>query len=80
MFIESINTTPAVALYVRLYPLFQQAYEELGYPGRYFIDRFVAVLDQLLSTPVRTGPLNVSLVDVKGPCPTAAALGALRIH
>lgn len=70
LFIESINTTQAVALYVRLYPLFQQAYEELGYPGRYFNDRFVAVLDQLMSTPVRTGPINVNLVKVKGPFPT----------
>lgn len=69
LFAESVNTTQAVALYVRLYPLFQQAYEELGYPGRYFNDRFVAILDQLLSTPVQTGPINVSLVDVKGPYP-----------
>jgi hypothetical protein len=69
LFVESVNTTQAMALYVRLYPLFQQAYEELGYPGRYFNDRFVAVLDQLLSTPVQTGPITVSLVDVNGPYP-----------
>lgn len=66
-FIESVDTKKAVQLYVYLYPLFQQGYEELGYPKGYFNDRLVAVIDQLLSTPVIEGPLVVALVDVKGP-------------
>ena len=33
-FAEAVPMEPAVALYARLYPLFQQAYEELGYPRR----------------------------------------------
>lgn len=70
LFIESVNTQTAVALYTRLYPLFQQAYEELGYPGRYFNDRFVAVLDHLMAVPVQSGPVQVSLVEVKGPYPS----------
>lgn len=70
LFIESVNTPTAVALYTRLYPLFQQAYEELGYPGRYFNDRFVAVLDHLMAVPVQSGPIHVSLVEVKGPYPS----------
>ena len=37
-FAEAVPMEPAVALYARLYPLFQQAYEELGYPRRYFKD------------------------------------------
>lgn len=37
--------------YVRHYPLFQQAYRELGYPDAYFNDRLIAVIDHLLSTP-----------------------------
>ena len=41
----------AAALYAKFYPLFQQAYEELGYPGRYFNDRLVAVIDHLLQAP-----------------------------
>jgi hypothetical protein len=69
-FIESIDTAQAVRLYARLYPLFQQAYEELGFPGRYFNDRLVAVIDDLLATPVQAGPLGVSLVEVKGPVPS----------
>ena len=55
-FIESVDTTKAVALYVSAYPLFQQAYEELGYPRRYFNDRLVAVVDHLLATPAARGP------------------------
>jgi hypothetical protein len=70
LFIESIDTPQAVRLYARLYPLFQQAYEELGFPGRYFNDRLVAVIDHLLATPVQAAPLAVSLVEVKGPVPS----------
>ena len=53
-----------MALYARLYPLFQQAYEELGYPKRYFNDRLVAVLDHLLQAPEPQGPLRVKLTPV----------------
>lgn len=67
LFTESIDPAKAVALYVQLYPLFQQTYEELGYPGRYFNDRLIAVLDHLLATPVPTETPRVALVDVKGP-------------
>lgn len=65
-FAEAIPIDQAVAVYARLYPLFQQAYEELGYPGKYFNDRLVAVLDHLLKTPEPTGPLLVQLTEVKG--------------
>lgn len=70
LFVESVDAAAAVRLYKRLYPLFQQAYEELGFPGRYFNDRLVAVIDLLLSTPVPPGPLDVALVEVKGPIPS----------
>lgn len=66
LFVESVNTANAAALYAKLYPLFQQAYEELGYPGRYFNDRLVAVLDHLLKTPEPAGPVQVRLTEVKG--------------
>lgn len=69
-FIESINSRQAVQLYVSLYPLFQQAYAELGYPKGYFNDRLVAVIDKLLATPVPEAPLAVELVEVKGPIPS----------
>jgi hypothetical protein len=70
LMIESVDTAKAVALYRRLYPLFQQAYEELGFPGSYFNDRLVQVLDHLIATPVPPGPLAVTLVEVKGGVPS----------
>lgn len=68
-FAEAVPLEPAVALYARLYPLFQQAYEELGYPRRYFNDRVVAVLDHLLRAPEPAGPLRVKLTPVKADMP-----------
>lgn len=44
-------------LYKRYYPLFQQSYEELGYPGKYFNDRLVVALDHLLQTPEIASPV-----------------------
>jgi len=48
-----------VDVYVRFYPLFQEAYAELGIPGAYFNDRLVEVIDHLLATPDVDGPLRV---------------------
>lgn len=66
LFAESVDSARAAALYARLYPLFQQAYEELGYPNRYFNDRLVAVIDHLLQAPEPEGPVQVKLTEVKG--------------
>lgn len=38
-----------IALYQRFYPLLQEAWESLGYPGAYFNDRLVAIIDHLLA-------------------------------
>jgi hypothetical protein len=57
--IESVDVQKLVALYVRTYPLFQQAYVELGYPQRYFNDRLLQVIDHLLATPQPAGPLKL---------------------
>ena len=45
------------AVYAHFYPLFQQAYQDLGYPNGYFNDRLVQVIDMLLATPQPTGPI-----------------------
>ena len=55
--VQAIDTKQLVAIYVRFYPLFQQAYRELGYPDGYFNDRLVAVIDHLLATPDVKPPL-----------------------
>jgi hypothetical protein len=46
-------------LYFRFYPLFQSAYQDLGYPTGYFNDRLIAVIDVLLATPQPMGPLEL---------------------
>ena len=61
-FAAGIDTGRAVALYVRLYPLLQRAYEDLGYPGAYLNDRVVTVIDNLLATPNVSGPIRVKRV------------------
>ena len=70
-FVAGVDAAKAVALYRRLYPLFQHAYENLGYPGKYFNDRLVKVIDHLLETPEPAGPLKVRLTEVKGPIPSS---------
>ena len=65
-FVETVDSRRAAGLYRRLYPLFQQAYEELGYPGKYFNDRVVEVIDHLLATPDLPEPVAVKLIEVAG--------------
>lgn len=58
-FAEMFSLDRLVTIYQRYYPLFQSAYEELGYPGRYFNDRFVEVIDHLLATPEVERPVEL---------------------
>lgn len=62
--LTAVDAAPLAALYVRYYPLFQQAYEAMGYPDRYFNDRLVAVIDHLLATPAVEYPIPVVRPDV----------------
>ncbi|OGA43556.1 MAG: hypothetical protein A3G24_03830 [Betaproteobacteria bacterium RIFCSPLOWO2_12_FULL_62_13] len=55
----AMDATKLVALYVRFYPLFQQAYQELGYPQGYFNDRLVEVIDHLLAAPQLQAPVKL---------------------
>lgn len=57
--LEAVNSEKLVALYVRFYPLFQEAYREQGYPNAYFNDRLVHVLDLLIATREAPGQLAV---------------------
>jgi len=56
---ELIDAQKLGDVYVRLYPLFQQAYEELGYPKEYFNDRLVVVIDHLLAAPDLKEPVKL---------------------
>lgn len=69
-FVVGLDVQQAAALYRRVYPVLQQAYEELGYPGQRFNDRLVAVIDHLLQTPEPAGPLALKLVQVQGQLPS----------
>lgn len=57
--VSAMDPKALAASYFRLYPLFQQAYENLGYPGKYFNDRMVLAIDSLLATPDVPGPIYV---------------------
>ncbi len=67
---ESVDTHKAVDLYIRMYPLLQRAYQDLGYPKAYFNDRLIKVIDLLLASPDPGYPVNLQLTDVKGPEPS----------
>jgi hypothetical protein len=67
---EQMDIAQTVELYVRMYPLLQTSYEELGFPGRKFNDRLLQVIDQLLQTPPAGQTINVQLVEVKGSVPS----------
>jgi Protein of unknown function (DUF3014). len=64
---EAVDARRAVDLYLRMYPALQRAYEELGFPHRYFNDRLIEVIDLLLATPQAEYPLQLRLTQVKGP-------------
>jgi hypothetical protein len=57
--VKNTDTAKLGNLYIRYYPLFQQSYEDLGYPGQYFNDRLVEVIDHLLQTPEVRGPIQL---------------------
>lgn len=66
---DQVPVAQLTALYVAHYPRFQQAYEELGYPGHYFNDRLVQVIDTLLATPAPSAAPTLHLPEIHGPVP-----------
>jgi hypothetical protein len=54
---ERVDAKTFMVAYTELYPLFQQAYRELGYPKGYFNDRLVTVIDHMLAAPRVEGPI-----------------------
>jgi hypothetical protein len=63
--IRSLDTQQLVATYTRYYPLFQDAYANLGHPPEYFNDRLVEVIDHLLVTPELRGPVALTRPGVR---------------
>jgi len=62
--VEQVDAGRAVAWYVRYYPLFQQAYRDLGYPHGYFNDRLIVAIDSLLAAPQVNGSIELVRPDV----------------
>lgn len=57
--LELVDARKLAEIYFHFYPLFQQAYVELGYPNAHFNDRLVEVIDHLLATPEVKGPIRL---------------------
>ena len=61
---ELVDAKQLASIYFHFYPLFQQAYVELGYPTGHFNDRLVDVIDHLLATPEVKGPIVLTTPKV----------------
>lgn len=57
--VRKLDMQRVADVYLRFYPLFQGAYQDLGYPNGYFNDRLVAVIDSLLAAPEPSGPIEL---------------------
>lgn len=58
--VKNADVKQVASVYRHFYPLFQQAYVDLGYPDGYFNDRLVEVIDHLLATPDIAGPIKLT--------------------
>lgn len=56
---DAVDANKLVAVYKRFYPLFQQEYVNLGYPKKYFNDRLVETIDDLLAAPEIPGAIKL---------------------
>ncbi len=62
--VRQLDMRRTADVYFRLYPLFQSAYQNLGYPNGYFNDRLIQVIDSLLATPQPSGPIELTRPNV----------------
>ncbi len=62
--LESVDQDMTIKFYTYFYPLFQTAYEQLGYKNAYFNDRLVYVINLLLETPNPPDPLQLTQPSV----------------
>ncbi len=55
--VKAVDLPQLVQLYFHFYPLFQSAFDDLGYQNAYFNDHVIALIDHLLATPDVAGPI-----------------------
>lgn len=63
--LSALDTRAAVEQYTLMYPLFQRAYQDLGYPNGHFNDRLMEVIDHLLAAPEAPVPLPLTQPKVR---------------
>jgi hypothetical protein len=57
--LRAVDSKQMARIYFHFYPDFQQAYENLGYPQKYFNDRLIEVIDDMLKAPEISGPVEL---------------------
>jgi hypothetical protein len=62
--VKTVDVEKTVQLYYHFYPLFQSAFDDLGYQDAYFNDHLIALIDHLLETPDVTGPVALTQPNV----------------
>ena len=62
--ISHVDMKQLGAVYIHYYPLFQESYQNLGYPNGYFNDRLVEVIDNLLAAPEPKQPIQLERPNV----------------
>lgn len=62
--LENMDPNLVLNIYMHFYPLFQHAYEQLGYKNAYFNDRLIFTLDHLLETPDPKEPILLNQPSV----------------
>jgi hypothetical protein len=65
--LNKLDLKKAAELYFGLYPKFQAAYVNIGYPDQQFNQRFIQVLDLLIKTPQASDLIPVEMMKVEGP-------------
>ena len=61
---QAVDVKTLVATYVHFYPLFQEEYQQLGYPKGYFNDRLIEAIDDMLAAPEVKGPIRLERPNV----------------
>jgi hypothetical protein len=57
--LEAADTADLIENYRTLYPLFQEAFQQMGYPDGDFNERLVVIIDDLLATPQVEEPVEL---------------------
>lgn len=57
--VNAVDSRTLVTWYVHWYPLFQQAYRQLGYPQGYFNDRLLQAINDMLAAPNAQPPVQL---------------------